>query len=74
MSLATSNPPQNKPAISRQSSISSHNAKLPNLNSQRSTSKPPNRDPSSAVVAQEDDPTWGSNFWVTLVDPKVVFF
>lgn len=51
-----------KPTISTQSSTSK---KSP---TQRSASKTTNRDP----VAQEDDPTWGSNFWVTLVDPKVV--
>ena len=27
---------------------------------------------SKSDSSQEDDPTWGSNFWVTLVDPKVV--
>ena len=38
----------------------------PSPNSRRSTSN--NRNP----LPQEDDPTWGSNFWVTLVDPKVI--
>ena len=38
----------------------------------RQSSQQPKR--SKSDPPQEDDPTWGSNFWVTLVDPKVVYF
>ena len=40
----------------------------------RQSSQQPKRSTSKPDSPQEDDPTWGSNFWVTLVDPKVAYF
>ncbi|KAF8160909.1 hypothetical protein B0H34DRAFT_795758 [Crassisporium funariophilum] len=56
------------PAVSRQPSTSSNDGKLGRSNSRTSTTRTPTR---STLAGQEgDDPTWGSNFWVTLVDPQ----
>ncbi|KAH9485197.1 Rho GTPase-activating protein 39 [Psilocybe cubensis] len=57
------------PGLSRQPSASSNKSKkITTQSSRQSTVKTPTR---ATFTAQDgDDATWGSNFWVTLVDPQ----
>ncbi|KAJ3517629.1 hypothetical protein NLJ89_g368 [Agrocybe chaxingu] len=59
-----------KPAISRQPSTSSNKGKSLSTSSRRSTLKSPARSTFANSEGAADDATWGSNFWVTLVDPQ----
>ncbi|KAF9528517.1 hypothetical protein CPB83DRAFT_929834 [Crepidotus variabilis] len=81
LSVATNLPPQGNqqqtpphsattlvnPHISRQPSTSSNKGKTPTTRSRKSTLRSQSR---PAVNQEGDDSAWGSNFWVTLVDPQ----
>ncbi|KAF8973177.1 hypothetical protein BDZ97DRAFT_1912748 [Flammula alnicola] len=59
------------PTISRQPSTSSHRGKSSKPASRQSTLRSPTRPNFAGPTSQDgDDATWGSNFWVTLVDPQ----
>ncbi|KAF9476361.1 hypothetical protein BDN70DRAFT_882529 [Pholiota conissans] len=60
------------PAISRQPSTSSHKGKSPKQAPRQSTLRSPTRPTFTTTPPAHDgdDATWGSNFWVTLVDPQ----
>ncbi|KAF8200735.1 hypothetical protein BJ912DRAFT_921356 [Pholiota molesta] len=71
-SSLTPPPSASAPAIARQPSTSSPKGISPKQASRQSTLKSPTRPTLNLTPAGHDgdDATWGSNFWVTLVDPQ----